>query len=125
MDDRIFELAAASGDAAAWDSVAFRELFPDQARFVARHEKRVGTLRAIGYLTAEGRPTPRFRLHFAVRHGINTPELQQLRLDLAVVMSAEAFFCLTDLCGLSTEDAIDSAEKTARTLTAAAFQQIN
>jgi AcrR family transcriptional regulator len=48
----------------------------------------------------------------------------QLRLDLAVVASAEALFCLTDLCGLSTEDAIDSAEKTARTLTAAAFQQV-
>ena len=83
MDDRIFELAAASGDAAAWDPVTFRELFPDQARFVGRHEKRVGTLKAIGYLTAEGRPTPKFRLHFAVRHGIDTPELQQLRLDLA------------------------------------------
>lgn len=50
--------------------------------------------------------------------------LAQLRLDLATVVSAEALFCLTDLCGLSTEDAIDSAEKTARTLTAAAFQQV-
>jgi AcrR family transcriptional regulator len=50
------------------------------------------------------------------------PELlAQLRLDLAVVVSAEALFCLTDLCGLSVEDAIDSAEKTARTLTSAAF----
>lgn len=49
----------------------------------------------------------------------------QLRLDLAVVVSAEALFSLTDLCGLSIEDAINSAEKTARTLTAAAFQQIS
>jgi AcrR family transcriptional regulator len=49
--------------------------------------------------------------------------LAQLRLDLAVVVSAEALFSLTDLCGLSVEDAIDSAEKTARTLTSAAFQQ--
>ncbi len=48
----------------------------------------------------------------------------QLRLDLAVVMSADALFNLTDLCGLSVEDAIDSAEKTASTLTAAAFRQI-
>ena len=47
--------------------------------------------------------------------------LAQLRLDLAVVVSAEALFSLTDLCGLSVEDAIDSAERTARTLTAAAF----
>jgi AcrR family transcriptional regulator len=54
------------------------------------------------------------------------PELlAQLRLDLAVVMSAEALFSLTDLCGLSTEDAIDSAERTARTLTSAAFQRIS
>jgi AcrR family transcriptional regulator len=51
--------------------------------------------------------------------------LAQLRLDLAVVVSAEALFCLTDLCGLSVEDAICSAERTARTLTAAAFRQIN
>jgi AcrR family transcriptional regulator len=51
--------------------------------------------------------------------------LAQLRLDLAVVVSAEALFCLTDLCGLRTEDAVDSVEKTARTLTAAAFQQFN
>jgi hypothetical protein len=51
--------------------------------------------------------------------------LAQLRLDLAVVVSAEAFFCLTDLCGLSIEGAIDSAEQTARTLTAAAFQQVS
>jgi hypothetical protein len=34
-------------------------------------------------------------------------------------------FCLTDLCGLSTEEAIDSVEKTARTLTAASFQHIS
>jgi AcrR family transcriptional regulator len=51
--------------------------------------------------------------------------LAQLRLDLAVVLSAEALFCLTDLCGLSVGDAIDSAEKTAKTLTSAAFQQIS
>jgi AcrR family transcriptional regulator len=51
----------------------------------------------------------------------NPGALAQLRLDLAVVVSAEALFSLTDLCGLSIEDAIDSAEKTARTLTAAAF----
>jgi AcrR family transcriptional regulator len=55
----------------------------------------------------------------------NPGRLAQLRLDLAVVVSAEALFCLTDLCGLSIEDAIESAEKTARTLTAAAFRQIS
>jgi AcrR family transcriptional regulator len=45
----------------------------------------------------------------------------QLKRDLAVVVSADALFCLTDLCGLSIEDAIDSAVQTAKTLTAAAF----
>ncbi len=55
-----------------------------------------------------------------------SPDLPaQLRLDLAVVISAEALFCLTDLCGLSTADAIDSAERTARALTAAAFQRVS
>ena len=53
----------------------------------------------------------------------NPERLAQLRLDLAVVMSAEALFTLTDLCGLNVEDAIDSAERTARTVTSVAFQQ--
>jgi AcrR family transcriptional regulator len=44
----------------------------------------------------------------------------QLRLDLAVVISAEALFTLTDLCGLTPEQAITSATRTARTLTTAA-----
>src|SRR5580658_4950899 len=53
----------------------------------------------------------------------NPDLLAQLRLDLAVIMSAEALFSLTDLCGLSIDDAIDSAAKTASTVTAAAFTQ--
>ena len=45
-----------------------------------------------------------------------------LRLrGLAVVVSAEAFFTLTDLCGLPPEAAIASAAQTARSLTAAAL----
>jgi AcrR family transcriptional regulator len=48
------------------------------------------------------------------------PGLAQLKRDLAVVISAEALFTLTDLCGLSPEDAIASAVHTARTLTQAA-----
>ena len=83
MDDRIFEIAAGGRGTAGWDQSAFRDLFPDQARFVSRYEKRVATLKSIGYLTSEGRLTPEFRLHFSVRQGINTPELQRLRLDLA------------------------------------------
>ena len=45
--------------------------------------------------------------------------LAQLKRDLAVVMSAEALFTLTDLCGLPPEEAITSAVRTARALTAA------
>ena len=44
----------------------------------------------------------------------------QLRRDLAVVMSAEALFTLTDLCALPPDEAIASAVATASTLTAAA-----
>ena len=45
----------------------------------------------------------------------------QLRRDLAVVVSAEAFFVLTDLCGLAPDDAIRTAARSAATLTSAAF----
>jgi AcrR family transcriptional regulator len=46
--------------------------------------------------------------------------LAQLRLDLAVVVSAEAVLNLMDLCGLSPDEAVASAAGTARRLTAAA-----
>ena len=44
-----------------------------------------------------------------------------LKNDLAIVVSAEALFVLTDLCGLPAADAIASATRTATTLTKAAF----
>ena len=46
----------------------------------------------------------------------------QLKLDLAVIMSAEALFTLTDLAGLAPPDAIASVVHTARTITEAAMQ---
>lgn len=49
-------------------------------------------------------------------------DLAQLQRDLAVVVSAEALFTLTDLCGLSPDEAVASAVRTAATLTAAAFR---
>jgi hypothetical protein len=83
-------------------------------------------------LTGRARPGIRFGLiEYALAPVVNdleatNPELlAQLRLDLALVVSAEALFSLTDLCGLSIEDAIDSAERTARTLTSAAIRQSN
>jgi AcrR family transcriptional regulator len=47
--------------------------------------------------------------------------MTRLKQDLAVVVSAEAFFVLTDLCGLAPDAAIASAARTAATLTRAAF----
>ena len=47
--------------------------------------------------------------------------MTRLKQDLSAVVSAEAFFTLTDLCGLTPEDAIASAVRTAVTVTAAAF----
>ena len=81
MDDRILQVAAGGRPATGWNSAAFRELFPDQVRFIARYEKRVETLKSIGYLTPEGQLTPEFRLHFAIKNGMYTPELQRLRLE--------------------------------------------
>ena len=68
------------------------------------------------------RPGHRFGLiDLALRPmAADTAVLAQLRRDLAVVISAEALFTLTDLCGLSPEDAIASAVHTARALTQAA-----
>ncbi|WP_369394249.1 TetR/AcrR family transcriptional regulator [Streptomyces sp. CG1] len=48
--------------------------------------------------------------------------LTQLERDLAVVVSAEALFSLTDLCGLTPDEAVASAVHTARTLTEAAVR---
>lgn len=48
----------------------------------------------------------------------------QLKLDLAAVVSADAFFSLTDLCGLSVDDAIASLVRTARTITGVALGEI-
>jgi AcrR family transcriptional regulator len=75
--------------------------------------------------TATTRPGLRFGL---IDHALSPLEdvldagrLAQLKNDLAVVISAEALFCLTDLCGLAPEDAIASAVHTATTLTRAAL----
>ncbi|MFI1769910.1 TetR/AcrR family transcriptional regulator [Streptomyces sp. NPDC020800] len=57
--------------------------------------------------------------------GTADPEaLAQLKRDLAVVVSAEALFTLTDLCGLGPDDAVASAVRTAATLTEAAVRVV-
>jgi AcrR family transcriptional regulator len=56
--------------------------------------------------------------------GRQCPEaFRQLKQDLAVVVSAEALFTLTDLCELSPAEAIAAAVRTARTITAAAVSE--
>jgi AcrR family transcriptional regulator len=78
---------------------------------------------------AATRPGQRFRLIDqalappADLSGISPESLTQLRRDLAVIISAEALFTLTDLCGLPPEDAIASGVRTARTVTAAAIDR--
>jgi AcrR family transcriptional regulator len=52
---------------------------------------------------------------------LSADAMTTLKRDLALVVSAEAFFTLTDLCGLSADEAIASAVRTAATLTRAAF----
>jgi AcrR family transcriptional regulator len=75
---------------------------------------------------AEARPGLRFGLiDYALSplaDGMESADLTQLKRDLAVVVSAEAFFCLTDLYGLGPEEAIASAVHTATTLTRAAVR---
>jgi AcrR family transcriptional regulator len=56
--------------------------------------------------------------------GHQNPEaFRQLKQDLAIVVSAEALFTLTDLYELSPDEAIASAVRAARTITAAAVSQ--
>jgi AcrR family transcriptional regulator len=56
--------------------------------------------------------------------GRRSPEaFRQLKQDLAIVVSAEALFTLTDLCGLAPDEAIASAVRSARTITAAAISR--
>jgi AcrR family transcriptional regulator len=78
-------------------------------------------------LVSDARPGIRFGLIEQALapfvQGLDKARATQLQRDLAVVVSAEALFCLTDLCGLSVDQAIDSAVRTATTLTRAAWAE--
>jgi AcrR family transcriptional regulator len=100
--------------------------------FLLRHVlSRQGVVRALIAATitrpgqAQIRPGLRFGLidsALAPLHGALGPDsLAQLKRDLAVVVSAEALFSLTDLDGLDPEEAITSIVHTATTLTRAAL----
>jgi AcrR family transcriptional regulator len=74
---------------------------------------------------AAARPVNRFGLideALTTVPAMDPDRLAQLKLDLAVIMSAEALFTLTDLCGLSPDAAIASAVHTARAVTATALR---
>ena len=75
---------------------------------------------------AATRPGHRFALidhALAPLAGTDPEVLTQLKRGLAVVMSAEALFVLTDLCRLSPDEAVASTVRTARSLTAAAVRE--
>ena len=89
MDDRIFEIASGARGTSAWSAKAFKDLFPEQSRYLSRYEARIRTLKAIGYLSPEGQIQTAFRLHFAAHHGVLTPDLQRVRLDLLQKLARE------------------------------------
>jgi len=73
---------------------------------------------------ARSRPGIRFGLiDYALAPFEHAPglDLARLKRDLAVAVSAEALFTLTDLCGLSPDEAIASAVRMAASVTSAAF----
>jgi AcrR family transcriptional regulator len=102
--------------------------------FLLRHVlSRQGVVRALiaATITRPGEPQARPGLRFGLidsalaplEHTLGATDpaaLTQLKRDLAVVVSAEALFSLTDACGLDPEDAIASIVHTATTLTRAA-----
>ena len=102
--------------------------------FLLRHVlSRQGVVRALiaATITRPGEPQARPGLRFGLidsalaplEHTLGATDpaaLTQLKRDLAVVVSAEALFSLTDACGLDPEEAIVSIVHTATTLTRAA-----
>jgi AcrR family transcriptional regulator len=103
--------------------------------FLLRHVlSRQGVVRALiaATITRPGGPQARPGLRFGLVESALAPlsdspqavgpaALAQLKRDLAVVVSAEALFSLTDLYGLEPEEAIASIVRTATTLTRAAL----
>jgi AcrR family transcriptional regulator len=103
--------------------------------FLLRHVlSRQGVVRALiaATITRPGQPHARPGLRFGLIDSALAPldgtlgatdpaALAQLKRDLAVVVSAEALFTLTDVGGLGAEDAIASIVHTAATLTRAAL----
>ena len=93
--------------------------------------RRQGAVRAMiaGTITKPGAPVGRPCHRFGLIEHALAPwvdddgpareDVEQLVRDLAVVISAESIFSLTDLCGLSPDDAVASLVHAARCVTAA------
>ena len=104
--------------------------------FLLRHVlSRQGVVRALiaATITRPGQPQARPGLRYGLIDSALAPlndtlgatdpaALAQLKRDLAVVVSAEALFTLTDARGLDPEEAIASIIHTATTLTRAALR---
>jgi AcrR family transcriptional regulator len=129
--------AEGEGLAAVADSDDPVERIAAATEFLLRHVlDRQGVVRALIAATlirpaqAAARPGLRFGLiddalsplAETVAAAAHPAALTQLKRDLAVVVSAEALFSLTDLYGLDPEDAIASVVHTATTLTRAALR---
>jgi AcrR family transcriptional regulator len=59
----------------------------------------------------------------ALLASVDADTFARLKRDLAVVVSPEALFTLTDLCGLSPDDAVTQCVRLASTITAAALNR--
>jgi AcrR family transcriptional regulator len=128
---------AADGLAAVTGSTDPVERIAAATEFLLRHVlSRQGVVRALiaATITRPGQPQARPGLRFGLIDSALAPldqtlgdadpaALTQLKRDLAVVVSAEALFSLTDLHGLDPEEAIASIVHTATTLTRAASQE--
>ncbi|MCL1893713.1 MAG: hypothetical protein FWG02_05705 [Holophagaceae bacterium] len=81
MDAKIMEIASRNKGRSGWDREAFLSSFPKDSARIGRFEKRVETLKSIGYLSPSGRVTDKFHEHAKVKWG-DSPQLHQLRTEL-------------------------------------------
>lgn len=82
MDAKIYEIASRDRGKGGWNREAFLKAFPKEAARIDRFEKRVETLKSVGYISEAGKVTDNFRTHAEAKWGKDSPQLQQLRLEL-------------------------------------------
>lgn len=104
MDQKIFEVASLKKGRLGWNPEVFKEVFPGEARRVESFEKRISTLRQVGYLSEEGRVTQAFRTHYEIKWGKDDPQLQLLRNDLARGVRVASIEGRLERLGVTQED---------------------